>query len=97
MTEFLGWSNTAAFPQIPTKAAFRVWRKIKSHPRIDGEDLQTEEVSERERERDDFRQWRLRAVQGDLNASTDRHRFLRDDGRSARSRSSTRPTTEAGT
>ena len=41
VSEFTRWSNTAAFPQIPTRPAFRVWRKIKSHPRFDGTDLHT--------------------------------------------------------
>ncbi len=39
LSEFARWSNTAAFPQVPTRAAFRVWRKIKGHPRFDGSDL----------------------------------------------------------
>ena len=39
VSEFTRWSNTAAFPQIPTRPAFRVWRKIKRHPRFDGADL----------------------------------------------------------
>jgi len=39
VSEFLRWSNSAAFPQIPSRAAFRVWRKMKQHPRFDGSDL----------------------------------------------------------
>ncbi|MYI30232.1 MAG: hypothetical protein F4119_02560 [Acidimicrobiia bacterium] len=39
VSEFTRWSNTAAFPQIPTRHAFRVWRKMKQHPRFDGADL----------------------------------------------------------
>ena len=39
VSEFTRWLNTAAFPQIPTRPAFRVWRKIKQHPRFDGTDL----------------------------------------------------------
>ena len=39
VSEFNRWSNTAAFPQIPTLPAFRVWRKMKQHPRFDGSDL----------------------------------------------------------
>lgn len=39
VSEFTRWSNTAAFPQIPNRPAFRVWRKIKQHPRFDGTDL----------------------------------------------------------
>ena len=91
--EFRSWSKSAAFPQVPNRAAFRVWRKMKQHPRFDGSDLD---------ERDapaggGRRRWRFRPVQGDLNATTDRHRFFRDDGHGAseQSRSYTRPTTEA--
>ena len=43
VSEFSRWSNTAAFPQVPTREAFRVWRKIKKHPRFDGADLPSEE------------------------------------------------------
>ncbi len=91
MAEFAGWSTTAAFPQVPSRAAFRVWRKMKAHPRFDGADL------ERERERSPRfpRRWRARPVQGDLNATNDRHRFRRDDGRGAseESRNSTQQQT----
>ena len=90
MAEFAGWSTTAAFPQVPSRAAFRVWRKMKAHPRFDGADL-----GERERSRVP-RRWRARPVQGDLNATNDRHRFRRDDGRGASegSRNSTQQQTE---
>ena len=67
LSTFRGWSNTAAFPQIPTKAAFKVWDKIKTHPRFDEAPPPGESNNHR---------WRFRPVQGDLNASTDRHRFL---------------------
>ena len=80
VSEFTRWSNTAAFPQIPTRPAFRVWRKIKGHPRFDGTDIPPP--------------WRLRPVQGDFNSTTDRHRFINDDGASAQSRNFTRHTTE---
>ena len=39
VSEFQRWSRTAAFPQVPTRPAFRVWRKMKLHPRFDGSDL----------------------------------------------------------
>ena len=39
VSEFRRWSVSAAFPQIPSRAAFRVWRKMKQHPRFDGSDL----------------------------------------------------------
>jgi len=45
VSEFTRWSNTAAFPQIPTRPAFRVWRKIKRHPRFDGADLNESSLS----------------------------------------------------
>ena len=43
VSEFTRWSNTAAFPQIPTRPAFRVWRKIKQQPRFDGADLPSQQ------------------------------------------------------
>lgn len=96
VSEFRCWSVSAAFPQVPSRDAFRVWRKMKRHPRFDGSDLAGDNpLSERERSP---RAWRFRPVQGDLNATNDRHRFFRDDGRGAseQSRSFTRPTTGPG-
>ena len=87
VSEFTRWSNTAAFPQIPTRPAFRVWRKIKAHPRFDGTPMSPPPPPKLVR-------WRFRPVQGDFNSTTDRHRFINDDGASAQSRSSTRHTTE---
>jgi len=53
VAEFRRWSKSAAFPQVPNRAAFRVWRKIKQHPRFDGSDLAGDSaLSERERERE---------------------------------------------
>ena len=88
VSEFTQWSNTAAFPQIPTRPAFRVWRKIKQQLRFDGADL-PDPPSPR------AQQWRFRPVQGDVNSTNDRRRFLRDDGRGAsiQSPNSTRLTT----
>ena len=40
VAEFASWSATVAFPQVPTRAAFRVWRTMKQHPRFDGADLE---------------------------------------------------------
>lgn len=42
------------------------------------------------------RGWKFRPIQGDYNATTDRHRFLRDDGRGASEQwqNSTQPTTD---
>ena len=39
VAEFCRWSDSVAFPQVPSRAAFRVWRKMKQHPRFDGSDL----------------------------------------------------------
>ena len=39
VSEFRSWSESASFPQVPSRAAFRVWRKMKLHPRFDGSDL----------------------------------------------------------
>ena len=90
VSEFSRWSSSAAFPQIPTRSAFSVWRKIKRQPRFDGTDQR-----EREREREILRRnWRFRPVQGDFNSTIDRHRWYNDGGSSARSQSSTPPTTE---
>ena len=97
VAEFAAWSTTAAFPQIPTRAAFRVWRTMKQHPRFDGADL--ERSLSLSLSLSQFpRRWRARPVQGDLNATNDRWRFRRDDGRgaSARSPNSTPPRTGAG-
>ena len=73
VSEFTRWSNNGAFPQIPSREAFRVWRKMKQHQRFTPA---TSSPPPR-------RRWRLRPVQGDFNSTTDRHRFLRDDGRGA--------------
>ncbi len=35
VSEFVGWSTSASFPQLPTRSAIRVWRKMKQHPRLD--------------------------------------------------------------
>ena len=116
VSEFRRWSQSAAFPQVPTRAAFRVWQKMKMHPRFDGSDLEpnrtepnrTEpnrtEPNRTEPNRTEptveqfYRSWRFRPVQGDLNATTDRHRFFRDDGHGASEQwpNSTRRTTGAG-
>lgn len=70
IAEFVRWSNSAAFPQVPTLAAFNVWRKMKHHPRF---------ILTRERE-----SWRLRPVR-EFDASRDRDRFMKDDGNAAQS------------
>ncbi|MDE0267502.1 MAG: hypothetical protein OXI96_00475 [Acidimicrobiaceae bacterium] len=49
VSEFQQWSKTAAFPQVPSRDAFRVWRKMKMHPRFDGSDLGRKADIERKR------------------------------------------------
>ena len=73
--EFNSWSDTAAFPQIPNRPAFRVWRKMKRHPRFDGANLPSFGAAKRN--------WRFRPIQ-ELNATTDRPKFLNDGGAAAR-------------
>ncbi len=36
VSEFCAWSEAAAFPQVPSRAAFRVWRRMNLYPRFDG-------------------------------------------------------------
>ena len=110
VTEFLGWSNTAAFPQIPTREAFRVWRRMRRHPRFSGAGAAATHThdfsvaipaSPRRPQRHDGqvairqrrRSWSFRPV-AELHATHDRHRFMNDDGASARSESLTPPATE---
>ena len=118
VSEFARWSNTAAFPQIPTKDAFKVWRKIKQHPRFDGQDLSGQVRSGQVRTGQDRtgqdrtghpilppsmevptgsgrpqrhdrpapvppRRWAFRPVR-ELDATKDRDRFVKDDGKLAR-------------
>ncbi|WP_275003083.1 Eco57I restriction-modification methylase domain-containing protein [Promicromonospora iranensis] len=54
--EFLGWSNTAAFPLIPDPESAAVFRQMKQSPRFD---------APREN-------WEFRPLQGDLNATSER-------------------------
>ncbi len=109
VSEFTRWSNTAAFPQIPTRPAFRVWRKIKGHPRFDGTDSPPPPPpptvalppSSRRLQLDHRqtslhqRRWRFRPV-AEFHATHDRQRFVNDDGASAQSASSMPPTTGFG-
>ncbi|WP_419918919.1 hypothetical protein [Candidatus Poriferisocius sp.] len=46
VSEFVRWSSTAAFPLVPSRPAFRVWRKIKQNPRFDGADLPSERAED---------------------------------------------------
>ena len=110
VSEFTRWSNTAAFPQIPTRPAFRVWRKIKQQPRFDGATpppppppppppaLPTSSRRPQRHQRPASvlqRRWRFRPV-AEFHATHDRKKFVNDDGASARSANLTPPTTGAG-
>ena len=85
VSEFAGWSDTASFPQVPNRAAFRVWRKMNQQPHL----VPPEGAAPP-------RKWTFRPVQGDLNATSDKHRFILDRGASTRWRNSTPPPTNTG-
>ena len=86
--EFLAWSDDASFPQLPDHpGSLKLFRKLRNHPRLDGQQSASQPASQR---------WRVRPLQGDLNSTTDKHRFILDSGSSARTENSTRPTTSAG-
>ena len=55
-SEFVSWSNTAAFPLIPDPVSAEIFRQMKTNPRFDA-------VREG---------WEFRPIQGDMNASGDR-------------------------
>jgi hypothetical protein len=58
-SEFLSWSDTAAFPFIPSPQAAAVFTKMKKLPRFDT--VRTD--------------WEFRPIQGDVNASQDKALF----------------------
>ena len=106
--EFTCWSDDASFPQLPDHlGALKLFRKLRMHPRLDGRTMELLDRSVgrsvgRTDGRTDgrtsmhYRRWRVRPLQGDLNATNDKHRFVLDGGESARSRNSTpRPTSTA--
>ena len=74
VSELEQWSSSWAIPQVPTREAFRVWRKIKRHP-LFGADLRDEKTPP-------LRIWRFRPVT-ELHSTNDRPLFLNDDGRAA--------------
>ncbi len=55
--EFVTWSNTAAFPLIPDPVSAAIFRQMKTHPRFDAVRPG----------------WEFRPIQGDMNASGDKH------------------------
>ena len=54
--EFVGWSNSAAFPLIPDPESAQVFRGMNGNPRLDAV----------------RKGWEFRPIQGDMNASGDR-------------------------
>ena len=74
--EFKSWSAVAAFPLVPSDAALATFRKLRNHPRFDRSDL------ERFPEGTAAPRWRARPTQ-ELNATTDKHRFVLDAGEKA--------------
>jgi len=44
--EFLSWTETAAFPLLPSEAALNTFRKLRQHPRLDRADLGRVHASE---------------------------------------------------
>ena len=88
--EFLSWSDDASFPQLPDHpGALRLFRKMRMHPRMDGQVGRTDGRTDGPPASMHYRRWRVRPLQGDLNATNDKHRFILDGGESARSRNST--------
>lgn len=57
--EFVSWSSTYSFPSISSEKDLEVIRQINQSPRLDSE----------------AENWKVRAVQGDMNATTDKNRF----------------------
>ena len=104
--EFARWSESAAFPQLPSREAFRVWRRMKLHPRFDGSDIAAtpppaglaQPANSGRPQRDQrqattpARRWRSRPHR-ELDATNDKRLFIADAGASARSQNSTHATT----
>jgi hypothetical protein len=58
--ELQSWTSGAAFPLLPTQNSGDVFLKLRRHPRFDSPE----------------HPWRVRAVQGDVNATTDKERMV---------------------
>ena len=101
-SEFASWSDDASFPQLPDHpGALKLFRKLRSHPRLVGRsvgrsDGRTDGRTDGPPASMHCRRWRVRPLQGDLNAINDKHRFILDGGESARSRNSTPQPTSTG-
>ena len=109
VAEFVSWSDDASFPQLPAHpGALTLFRKLRAYPTLSGNQpsvaVRDDDVAsgpsvrptDRPTDRPSDRPWRVRPLQGDLNATTDKHRFILDGGKSARSRNSTPPPTSTG-
>ena len=75
--EFKSWSKQAAFPLIPSDVALGTFRKLRNHPRFDRSDL------DRFSDGPSVPRWRVRPYR-ELDSAKDRHRFVLDAGRRAR-------------
>ena len=83
VAEFVSWSEDASFPQIPNHpGALTLFMKMREHSRFDVR----RSTAGRSTRVGFYHMWRFRPVQGDFNATTDKHRFILDAGASARSR-----------
>ena len=74
--EFNSWSKAAVFPLVPSNAALNTFRRLRNHPRLDRSDI------DRFLDSASVLRWRVRPNQ-ELNATTDKHRFILDSGRQA--------------
>ena len=81
LDEFKSWSETAVFPLVPSDAALRTFRKVRNHPRFDRSDLNRFTVSST------ANRWRVRPY-AELHSTADKHRFVLDSGREAKTRGS---------
>ena len=91
VSEFVSWSETAAFPQVPNRAAFRVWRKMQQQPHLvpanGGTPPQKLGLPSGPRRPQRHggqtpvhpRPWHFLPV-AELHATADKHRFILDGG-----------------
>ena len=98
--EFVSWTETAAFPLLPSDGSLTTFRKLRSHPRLDRTDFDSfggrsdhklEGTALRGTALDGGpaqvrpRRWRVRPYR-ELDSAKDKHRFVLDAGRSAMNR-----------
>jgi len=60
--EFISWSETNSFPMIESVASANIFRKMRKHPQFNSSEFDFE----------------FRPIQGDLNASSDKDKFIFD-------------------